>query len=294
MALRRIVVLGATGFVAGGLVRLLEGEGHACRPVGSREVDLTSESAVSKLAAIFHPEDAVVMCSALTPEKGRDRATFLKNVRMADHLCAALAKSPCAQLVYISSDSVYGSRAEDVSEQSCCETEDLYGLSHIVREKLLREACAMLGIRLAILRPGAVYGAEDTHNAYGPNRFVRTAVANGKITLFGEGEEQRDHIYIRDLVRIIRLSVEHGTTGTLNAVSGASPTFREIALIIQREMGGKVEIESAPRRVPIVHRRFDVQALRTAFPDFRPTALDEAVREMIADLPEVADRHGKG
>jgi nucleoside-diphosphate-sugar epimerase len=278
----RVVVLGATGFVAGSLIRLLEAEGQPCRPVGSREADLTDPASVKTLGAILKPEDALVFCSALTPEKGRDRAAFLKNVRMADHVCAALSAAPCAHVVYISSDSVYGSCAGAVDEQSGCETNDLYGLAHIVREKLMLAACAAGSIPLCILRPGAIFGAEDTHDAYGPNRFVRSARATGRIALFGEGEEHRDHIYIRDLARLIQLAVHHRTTGVLNAVSGSSPSFCEIALSIQQALNGAAVIESLPRRVPIVHRRFDATALRTAFPEFQPTPLAAAIREMLA------------
>ena len=278
----RVVVLGATGFVAGGLIRLLEAEGQPCRSVGSREADLTDPSSVKILSAILKPEDALVFCSALTPEKGRDRASFLKNVRMADYVCAALAIAPCAHVVYISSDSVYGARAESVDEQSACETNDFYGLAHIVREKLLLAACTAASVPLAILRPGAIYGAGDTHDAYGPNRFVRTARATGKIALFGEGEEHRDHIYIRDVSRIIQLVVRYRTTGILNAVTGVSPSFREIAVAIQQALNGAPVLESLPRRVPIVHRRFDATALRGALPDFQPTPLETAIREMLA------------
>ena len=51
----RVVVLGASGFVAGALVRLLEGEGEACRAIGASETDLTSPAAVAQLAAILRP-----------------------------------------------------------------------------------------------------------------------------------------------------------------------------------------------------------------------------------------------
>jgi nucleoside-diphosphate-sugar epimerase len=282
MDVSRIVVLGANGFVARSLIRLFETDGQPCRPVGSREIDLTDPAAPARLAAILKSDDVVIVCSALTPEWGRDRSTFLKNVRMIDHLCAALATAPCTHVIYISSDSVYGSRSENLDERSCCETEDLYGLAHIVREKLLGEACAAASIPLAILRPGAIYGAEDTHNAYGPNRFVRTALASRKIILFGEGEEERDHIYVCDVARIVQFCVRHRRTGILNAVNGTCVTFRELAEAIRRIAGDDVMIETAPRRVPIVHRRFDPAALRAAFPEFCPTSFPAAVRVMIA------------
>jgi nucleoside-diphosphate-sugar epimerase len=282
MAISRIVVLGAGGFVARELIRCFESDGQACRPIGSREIDLTDDGAATALAAILKPDDALIVCSALTPEWGRDRATFLKNVRMIDHVCAALALALCAHVAYISSDAVYAARSETLNEQSSCETEDLYGLAHLVREKLLREACTAAAIPLVILRPGALYGNQDTHNAYGPNRFVRTALADRTITLFGGGEEERDHIYIRDFARIVHLCLRDRTTGILGAVYGTSVSFRELAEVVRQVVGRDVRIESAPRRVPIVHRRFDPSLLRATFPEIRPTAFPDALREMLA------------
>jgi UDP-glucose 4-epimerase len=287
MLSRRVIVLGARGFVARSFVHLVQAQGQLCVPVGSREVDLTDSNAHARLAAIFKPDDAVVVCSALTPEKGRDLATFRKNVCMVDQLCTALESARCAQVVYISSDSVYGPRAgcrASITEDSCCETDDFYGLSHVVREKMVRAVCAALGIRLAILRLSAIYGADDTHNAYGPNRFIRTALAARRIALFGEGEETRDHIYIRDVVRIIQLAIERGVANTLNVAAGIPLTFREIACAINQALGDTVTIESAPRQVPVIHRSLDITALLSAFPEFRPTPFDIAIRETIFAL----------
>lgn len=276
--LSRVVVLGARGFVAGALVRFLAAEGQPCRAISSQEIDLTQASAVSELAAIFQPADSLVVCSCLTPERGRDRTTFLKNVAMIDHLCSALAVSPCAHVVYISSDAVYNPASDPLTEHSCCETGDFYGLAHVVREKMLVAAC-----RPAILRPSAIYGASDTHSAYGPNRFVRSALASGKISLFGDGEEQRDHIYIGDVVRIIYHCLRQRTTGILNAVTGVSPSFREVANVIAKSLAGVPTIESQPRQVPIVHRRFNNAALSRTFPSFGPTSLSQGIREMLAE-----------
>jgi dTDP-4-dehydrorhamnose reductase len=203
---------------------------------------------------------------------------------MVDHVCTVISSTPCAHVVYISSDSVYGCRAEDVDEQSYCEADDLYGLAHIVREKMLQGACGAANIPLTILRPGAIFGAEDTHDAYGPNLFVRSARATGKIVLFGDGDEQRDHIYIRDAARIIQLCIRRRSEGILNAVTGSSVTFREIAVAIQQTLGGNVTIESTPCRTPAFHRRFDTAALRAALPEFRPTPLDAAIREMLTSV----------
>lgn len=269
MAAPRIVVLGANGFIARAVIRLLEAEARPCRPVASSEVDLTDPASVAQLRAILQPGDAIVFCSGLTPEHGRDRAAFFKNVRMADHVAAALETSSCSQVVYISSDTVTNPDG------------DFYALAHVVREQILQAACRDK-MPLAILYPGAVFGPGDTHDAYGPNRFVRTALADRKIALFGEGQERRDHIYIRDLARIIQLCVDHRTSGKVNAIVGDAVSFHDLAHAIDRALGGGIVIESVPRRVPVVHRHADPAPLLAAFPEFTPTPLESALGDMIS------------
>jgi len=270
MAASRIVILGADGFLARGFMQLLDAERRPYRPIGVAEVDLTQTASVAKLRVIFEPGDAVVFLAALTPEHGRDRAAFFKNIRMADHFAAALEATPVAHVVSISSDAVHYA------------ADDFYALAHLVREQIMHTACAAAKVPLTIFRPGAVYGPGDTHNAYGPNRFVREARAERKIALFGEGEELRDHVFIRDLVRLFLLVIDRGVTGTLPGVTGDAMTFRDLAVAIDRTLGGSIAIESKPRAVPVVHRHADPAPLFAALPDFQPTPLDAALAEMIA------------
>ena len=284
----RVVVLGAKGFVASRLIRVLGGHGIPCRPVGSAEVDLSEPAAAEKLRRIIQPDDAIVMCAGLTPEHGRDRSAFRKNVAMIDSLCAVLEQTPCSHVVYISSASVYHPRFEDIDESTCCESEDPYGLAHIVREKLLAGACRRSNVGLAIIRPSAIYGAGDTHNSYGPNRFLRSALQEGRISLFGEGEEERDHIYIDDVVNLVRLTLLGRRCGVMNAAHGEALTFREAALRIRTAVGGEVALVMEPRRVPIRHQRFDTAALRRAFPEFRPTPFEAGVMQTLGAFRESA------
>ncbi|HKI93560.1 MAG TPA: SDR family oxidoreductase, partial [Gaiellaceae bacterium] len=192
----RTVVLGSRGFVGSTLVARLTKLGWPVEPISSQDVDLTAEGAGAVLAARLRPDDAFVYLSALTPDRGRDAATLERNVRMARHAAEALAAQPVAHLVAISSDAVYADDANPVRETSCASPSTLYGAAHLAREVILADACRAAAIPLAVLRPAALYGGGDTHNSYGPNRFVRTARGDGRIALFGEGEEQRDHVFV--------------------------------------------------------------------------------------------------
>jgi nucleoside-diphosphate-sugar epimerase len=279
----RVVILGANGFVARALRLELERTGIATLALGSTDLDLTEAQAAGKLAALLQPQDALVVTAALTPDKGKDLATLLKNLRMIEAVISALAAKPCAHVVYFSSDAVYDDSVALVDERTTAAPKDLYGLMHLTRETALQQACLKPAIPLCIVRPSAIYGAGDTHNSYGPNRFVRTALADGRIKLFGQGEETRDHVALADVVALTSLVLRHRSTGVLNAVSGEAITFAALATQISQLAERSVTIEPLPRGGPVTHRRFDVTRRQRAFPAFRPTPLAEGLAALLRE-----------
>lgn len=277
----RVVVLGARGFIGRTLVAALRRAGIAALPVGREDLDLAADGAADRLAAMLEPDDAVVMLAALTPDKGRGRQPFITNIQMAASLCDALGKVTPAHVVYFSSDSVYPMAAGLVSEASCSEPDDLYGAMHRAREMMVESATSA---PVAVLRSTLVYGAGDTHNSYGPNRLRRTAHNDGKITLFGEGEETRDHILVDDVAALTTLVLSHRSTGAVNLATGRSISYAALARKIAALFDGPVDIIGTPRQNPITHRHFDVTAIHKAFPTFVFTPLDEGLAKAHADM----------
>lgn len=284
----RVIILGANGFLSSALAAALREDRIPFRAVGSQEVNLIDDSASQKLRDVVQRGDALVIASALTPDKGRDVATLMKNLQMASHLCGLLGAVACSQVLYISSDAVYDSRSSLIGESSSCEPSDLYALMHVGREKMIRLACQTANIPLAIVRPCAVYGVGDTHNSYGPNRFVRTALADGVIRLFGKGEEKRDHIHVEDVAAILKLCLLHRSSGVVNAVSGQAVAFMEIAKLILSVAPRAVKLDLQPRGGPITHRHFDISALVHAFPGIRPRSITIGIPQLLAAMSRIA------
>jgi len=151
---------------------------------------------------------------------------------------------------------------------------------HLTREVMLKQICNM---PLAILRPTLVYGAGDTHNGYGPNQFHRLAVEGESIKLFGEGEEQRDHVHIEDVIEITSLVITHKSSGVLDVATGTVKSFRDIAQMVAAQFNPPTIIETVPRKGSMPHggyRPFDIAACRNAFPDFSFLSLEEGLKRM--------------
>ncbi len=280
----RLVLLGRDGFVPAALRRDAERRGLPLLVLGSAALDLTDPASAGRLAGELRPGDALVMTSALTPEKGRDIPTLVRNLRMAEHVAAALAARPCAQLVYFSSDSVYGWDSSDISEATPPSPDNLYGVMHLAREIALREATAKAGVAFCILRPCAIYGSGDTHNAYGPNRFARSALSSGRIEVFGDGDDIRDHVHVDDVVRVTWLAVEHASSGILNLAGGQPVTFAHVAAEVVRLAGKPVAIVPVKRAGKATRRAFSTEATAAAFPSYTPVPFSSGLARMISEL----------
>jgi UDP-glucose 4-epimerase len=315
----RVVILGAHGFISTHLQSWCAKNALPFRAVSSREIDLALPENASRLAALLNEGDAVVMTSSIQPDRGRDFRTVMANLRMAETVVAALEKTACAHFVCLSSDAVYDASKIPLDEDSTREPVDLYALWHVGREMLLTTELERLRIPVCVLRLTAIYGPGDTHNAYGPNRFVRSALKEGRIVLFGQGEEKRSHIYIDDAVEMIGRSLISRSTGTLNVAVRPATTYREMADHVVSLVGNAVSISYAPRTVPtvhkpykptqvfrflynlgrpigpIVHRTFVNSAVFAAFPDFRFTPLETGLGRLIEAERSAATghRHGK-
>ena len=278
----RVFMLGGGGFLGRAVRAALDAAGIPSVAPLRAEVDLGADDAGERVAAMLQPTDSVLMLAAVTPDKGRGLAPFMQNLKMAAAACAAMQKVRPAHVVYLSSDAVYPASAARITEETCTQPPDLYGMMHLAREVMFKTE---VQAPLALLRPTLIFGAADPHNSYGPNRLRRMARKDGRITLFGQGEEMRDHILIDDVVALIRLALCHRSTGTLNVATGQSISYADLARKIAAQFERPIEIAGTPRQNLVTHRHFDVVALHKAFPSFTFTSLDaglaRAHREML-------------
>ena len=271
----RVVIIGSAGFVAAAAERRIVAMGVPLLALPRTELNLTTEDAGARLAGLLRPDDALLFVAAKVPVKNDEM--LIENLRMGKAVCEALCRTSVNHLVYISSDAVYADSNEPLTECSCAQPNSLHGVMHLAREVMI--ANAYKG-PLCLLRPTLIYGADDPHNGYGPNRFLKSAAAGEDIVLFGEGEERRDHVWVEDVAEIVSRVLFHRSTGILNIATGNVVPFREIAEQVVQMFSRPAQIKGSPRVGLMPHngyRPFDVAATYEAFADFCYTALRDGL-----------------
>lgn len=277
----RAVVIGARGFVGGTIADGLDARGVDCVRLGSADVDLLQPGSSKSLAEHLRPGDAVVIASAKAPCK--DYGMLLENIVMQTEILDAVVSSKPSHVLYVSSDAVYSDSPDPLNEDSVTAPDNLHGIMHVARETMIR--AALPDVPLAFLRPTLIYGAADPHNGYGPNRFRRLAQAGEAITLFGAGEERRDHVSVADVAELGCRMVMHRSAGAINAATGEVISFMDAARIMAEQASPPVEIVTTERQGAMPHggyRPFDPAGALAAFPDFSFTPPEQGFRDLYA------------
>lgn len=270
----RVVILGGSGFVGGAIAKNLKLRSVDVLALSSADIDLKKEQSHNELASIIKCDDVVVGASAVAPVKNiLDLGT---NIKIIKNIHDALEYVQPCHFVNVGSDAVFCDIPLPLDENSSRAPDSFHGVMHLTREI----AFSQLAVPLVTIRPTLIYGKDDPHNGYGPNRFARLAANDEEILLFGDGEERRDHIFIDDVAELVVQTILHRSTGSLNAVTGSVWSFREIASLVIEHANSSSKIKGTKRVGKMPHnglRTFNNNQIFEAFPDFRFTSLSEGI-----------------
>lgn len=284
----KIVLLGHTGFIGSRLAARFR-QAYPGLPVEGRSFpafDLAAPGASAELESLFDERALVVFLSGIKRQFGDDLDTFNKNVQMALSVCRALKARAVARLIFFSSAAVYG---EDIHNTAITEDAPIcptsfYGMAKFVSERMLWKTVTDSGRgSLAIIRPPTVYGPGDPGKTYGPSGFVQAAVKGEPITLWGDGEELRDFVYLDDVVEAVFQLAGHSFAGVLNLATGKSVTFRQMLDILSARLGRPLEIKSRPRSKSKVDNVFVNDRLRAVLPGLRFTSMEEGIARLLSE-----------
>jgi len=265
------------------------GEPGSGAPVELQVASVTDADAVRAACrdvhGVFH--EAAFVSVPLSVE--RPRESFATNVTGTLHVLEAAREAGVRSVVLASSSAVYG---DDPTDRKV-ETTPTRPLSPYAGDKLAGETLLgvwgrSFGLRTVALRYFNVFGprqSDDSPYSGVIALFARRLIAGDPITIYGDGEQTRDFVYVEDVVRanLLAAEAELEPGEVLNVASGESVSinalYGELAELVGR-LGGAAPAE-APRRV----------AARSG--DVRHSAAGiERIRERLGWEPRVARRAG--
>lgn len=239
--------------------------------------------AVQGVDYVFHLAALVSVPESMSrPQESVDlNVTGLLNVLNAS------AEAGVTKLVLASSAAIYGNNpAVPKREDMLPEPLSPYAVTKLDGEYYCDLFTRTRGLETACLRFFNVFGPrQDPNSAYAAAVpiFMRKALANEPIVIFGDGEQTRDFIYVKDIVAAnVFVATTPGVTGVFNVGYGGSQTVNHVAQSIITAAGSSSVIRHEPERAgDVKHSRASVDRLHSA--GFRPVSnLEEGFAATLA------------
>lgn len=300
----KTLVTGGAGFIGSHLARQLIADGHSVTILDNLQsghrVNLESlpearfiegdvrdaatvEAAVAGADAIFH----------LAASVGNKRSIDMPlddaqtNVLGTLNILEAARKQKVRKVVFSSSAGIFGQlKTLPICEDHPVEPESPYGASKLGAEKAGLAYAKLFGIEFVALRYFNVYGPYDQLNPYGNviPMFVFRMLRGEPITIFGDGEQTRDFVSVKDVVQAnIRSALTTGVWGAFNIGSATRIGINALVKKLAEISGIEPVVQYGPPRAGDVRDSLaDIGAARKAF-GFNPSPT------MDRDLAEYVD-----
>lgn len=188
------------------------------------------------------------------------------NVNATIKLLNATVKNNVKKIIFSSSSAVYGENKNmPLKESELPMPTSPYAASKASCELYLRTFYDSYGLNYVALRYFNVFGPkQDKNSQYAaviPN-FISALLEGEQPVIYGDGEQTRDFIFVKDVVQANIKACESDFNGIVNVASGKKLSVNRLYEIIQETLGTDVEPEYLPTRAgDIKHSLADVTNL---------------------------------
>ncbi|MDQ0090656.1 UDP-glucose 4-epimerase [Paenibacillus anaericanus] len=231
----KILVTGGAGFIGSHIVDQLVKEGHKTIVIdnlstGNKDnipnqvklyrTDILSLEAEQIFAqekpdcVIHHAAQIDVSLSLQDPEQDA-RNNILGTLR----LLALCQQHQVRKFIYASSCAVYGETKDcSITEDFAIHPISFYGLSKFTPEVYIRLYCDLYGLSYSIFRYANVYGPRQTSKGESGviSLFARKMIAGDIVHIFGDGQQTRDFVYVKDVANANILALTSGDNQIIN------------------------------------------------------------------------------
>ncbi len=300
--LRKVLVTGGAGFIGSNVARLVIEETGASvvvlddlssgyrdnldgLPVSFIDGDVRDASAVRQAIAgcdtVFHLAASVGNARSIDDPVRDSEINVLGTLRVLE----AARQAGTGKIVYSSSAGIFGElKTLPIREDHPIDPDTPYGASKLGGEKLCLAYAKLHPIESVCLRYFNVYGVNQRYDAYGNviPIFAHRVLHGHPITIFGDGEQTRDFVNVRDVARAnLRAAQTAGLSGAFNIASATRITINRLAELVMGESGGAAVQYAAPRKGDVRHSLADISAAQAAF-GYQPSVdLEEGLPEYM-------------
>ncbi|TVY02155.1 NAD-dependent epimerase/dehydratase family protein [Cohnella terricola] len=257
----KAIVTGGAGFIGSHLVdhlvtlgiqvlvldNMASGHLRHLHPLASIQyVDIGSNEAMQHIVGykpnvVFHlAAQTDVQKSLVDPQYDAD-----VNIGGTINVLEACRKANVRKMIFASSSAVYGNVLKrKVSEKEKIAPISYYGSSKAASEAYIRLYHQLYGIPYTILRFSNVFGPRQTAKGEGGviAVFLKHIHENKTLFVHGDGNQTRDFIYVKDVVRALMAAIVRGDQEIYHVSTSRKTSINQLVAMLTRIHGGSLEI----------------------------------------------------
>jgi nucleoside-diphosphate-sugar epimerase len=282
----KIFVTGALGFIGSYLIPYLNGQGHKVisSDVHVRDyadyvrADVTSFEDLYKIFRKENIDQVIHMAGEVGRMVGEEypqKMMYVNNIGTLNLIKLCLEYN--TKLVYFSTSEVYGRlfdkgeavKEEDLEKGSVFTTTNIYAMSKLFGEAIVRHYVENYGLNSITIRPFMVYGSGEHSSKYRSAliNFVNSALKGETITVHKGAE--RAWCYVSDFVNGVHLAMQQPFSGEYEAFNIGSDeyhTMEEVARMVVQKCDAKynqIKIIEPPNKFLSLSKKFSIEKIRS-------------------------------
>lgn len=303
---KKYLVTGGAGFIGSNIAKTLEAQGHEVTVMDDFSKNGHFKNLIGFKGDViaadcftFMPRDmyfdAIFHEAAITDTTVMDQKAMMEqNVEAFKNVLTFAAENEIKKVIYASSAATYGNGPVPNVETQPTHPENVYGFSKAIMDNVARQFAAdnrdmtIIGLRY--------------FNVYGPGEYFKGKMASMVFQLYNQmregkrprvfknGEQQRDFVYVKDIVKINMCALRNGKeTGVYNAATGIPRDYNAIIACLNQEMGLNLEPEYIDNPYPFFQLK--TQADMTKSESKLGYTPDYTLEAGIADYVKILDEH---
>ncbi|ACU53956.1 NAD-dependent epimerase/dehydratase [Acidimicrobium ferrooxidans DSM 10331] len=259
------IVTGGSGFIGTAVARALRARGVRVAIV-DRNAPQHRELDVFVKGAIEHERTWLALATELAGEHVRalyhfaartsvlqsvndPHDVFVSNLVGYENALEFARTHEVASVLFASTNAVVGAGdSGTISERSPLAPLTPYGATKAAGEMLGSAYAASYGIHVASVRLTNVYGPGMWHKDSIVPRLLRHVVGLSEATIYGDGEQVRDFVYIGDVVDAFVRLEELGFVGAVSFGSGTSVSVNELVDLVGDVTGHELRLRHVPAK----------------------------------------------
>lgn len=306
---KKILVTGGAGFIGSHLVEALLAYGFLVRilddfstgkpanlPQNQAGLEIVEgdvadsqvvDQAVQGVTAIVHLAAVASVQASVEDPAGTHASNFMGTLNLLE----ACRRHTVRRFLFASSAAVYGNGAPlPISETAPVQPLTPYASDKLASEHYLDFYGREYGLEPGIFRFFNVFGPrQDPSSPYSGviSIFVNRALSRQPLTVFGDGLQSRDFIYVTDLVTVLvkALTAQTLASGPVNVGTGTQTSLLKLVTQLQALVGRPIEVTHQPaRQGDVKHSLADISLLRQRFSFQQEVSFGQGLQKLVTYL----------